>query len=234
MQPAPATVYLVGAGPGDPSLITRWGAECLGRAELVLYDYLANPALLDHAPQAAERVCLGHHRTGRTMTQDEVHSRMIETARAGRVVVRLKGGDPTIFARTADELTALRAAGVPYQIIPGITAGLATHAGGGSAVALVTGHQRPGKSGAPLDYGTLADFPGPLIFYMGVTSAPIWSQALIDRGLSPDTHVTVVRRSTHPNEQVRRYRLGEVGRAARRGQIRPPAVIVVERPGRGG
>ena len=228
MQPIPATVYLVGAGPGDPGLITLWGIDCLRRADLVLYDYLANPALLAHAPESAERICLGHHRTGRTMSQDEVNSRMVEAARAGRVVVRLKGGDPTIFARTADELAALRAAGVPYQIIPGITAGLVSGSPGDSAIALVTGHERPGKGGAPLDYGALAGFPGELVFYMGVTSAPAWSREMIDRGLPPATPVTVVRHCTHPDQEVLHYTLAEVGHAAQRGDIRPPAVIVIE------
>lgn len=228
MQPIPATVYLVGAGPGDPGLITLWGVECLRRADLVLYDYLANPALLAHAPDPAERICLGHHRTGRTMSQDEVNACMVEAACAGRVVVRLKGGDPTIFARTADELAALRAAGVPYQIIPGITAGLVAGSTGGSAIALVTGHERPGKGGAPLDYGALAGFPGALVFYMGVTSAPAWSRAMIDRGLSPETPVTVVRHCTRADQEVLHCTLAEVGYAAQRGDIRPPAVVVIE------
>ncbi len=228
MQPAPATVYLVGAGPGDPGLITLWGIDCLRRAEVVLYDYLANPALLDHAPAAAERVGLGHHRTGRTMTQEEVNARMVEAACAGRVVVRLKGGDPTMFARTADEMAALRAAGVPYQIIPGITAGLVAGSTGGSGVALVTGHERPDKGGPPLDYGALAAFPGTLVFYMGVTSAPKWSRAMIDRGVPPETPVAVVWRCTCPDQEVLHCTLAEVGPAAQRGEIRPPAVVIVE------
>lgn len=225
---APATVYLVGAGPGDPGLITLWGVDCLRRAEVVLYDYLANPALLDHAPATAERVCLGHHRTGRTMSQEEVNARMVEAACAGRVVVRLKGGDPTVFARTADEVAALRAAGVPYQIIPGITAGLAAGNTGGCGVALVTGHQRPGKGGPPLDYGALADFPGAVVFYMGVTSAPAWSRAMLDRGLPPETPVAVVRHCTRQDQEVLHYTLAEIGHAAQRAEIRPPAVVIVE------
>ncbi len=235
MQPDPASaarpaavVYLVGAGPGDPGLITLRGVECLGRADLVLYDYLANPALLDHARSTAERVCLGHHRTGRTMSQDEVNARMVEAARAGRVVVRLKGGDPSIFARTADELAALRAAGVPYEIVPGITSGLAAGSGGGSAVGLVTGHERPGKGGAPFDYGALAGFPGKLVFYMGVTSAPNWSRVLVGRGLSPETPVAVVRHCTRPEQEVLHFTLGTIGEAARRREIRPPALLIID------
>ncbi len=222
-------VYLVGAGPGDPGLITLWGADCLRRADLVLYDYLANPALLDHAPEAAERVCLGHHRTGRTLPQPEVNSRMVEAARSGRVVVRLKGGDPSIFARTADELAALRAAGVPYEVIPGVTAGLAAGCAKGSAVALLTGHERAGKGGAPFDYGALTHFPGALILYMGVTSAPHWSRAMMDRGLSPSTPITAVRRCRSPEQEVLQMTLADIGPAAQRGAVRPPSVVIVDK-----
>src|SRR4029077_9999769 len=119
------TVYLIGAGPGDPGLITWRGVECLHRADAVLYDYLVNPRIMMHARTDAEFVCLGRHGRDRIMPQAEINDRMIELARQGRTVVRLKGGDPTIFGRLAEELDALAAAGIPFEIVPGITAALA-------------------------------------------------------------------------------------------------------------
>ena len=147
MTDTSGTVYLVGAGPGDPGLITVRGAECLRHADLVLYDYLVDPRVLRHARQDAEQVCLGTHSKGRIMTQEEVNRRMIEAARDGKIVVRLKGGDPTLFARAAEELTALKHANVPFSIVPGVSAALAigSYAGipltsreAASCVALVT------------------------------------------------------------------------------------------------
>ncbi len=126
-------VYVVGAGPGDPGLITRRGVECLRQADLVLVDYLVNPAVLDHAGSAAERVWLGHHGLGRAMPPEEVVTRMIEAAKRGRNVVRLKGGDPSVFAREGEELEALRTAGIPLEIVPGITSGQAAACCAGAA-----------------------------------------------------------------------------------------------------
>src|SRR5690349_6114886 len=115
-------VYLVGAGPGDPGLLTLRGAECLAEADIVLYDYLAAPELLTHAAPGADLICLGRHGRGRLMSQDEICEAIVRHARDGRTVVRLKGGDPAIFARLAEELEALRAAEIPYEIVPGVTA----------------------------------------------------------------------------------------------------------------
>ncbi len=225
----PGKVYLVGAGPGDPGLITVRGVECLQKAHLVLYDYLVNTLLLDYAP-AAEKVCLGHHHAGREFSQEEINGRMIGAARQGKVVVRLKGGDPDVFGRGADEIEALASAGIAYEIVPGVTAALAaagyaeipiTHGRRASAVALVTGHQRADKSD-PLDYGTLADFPGTLIFYMGVRSAERWSKALLDKGKSPDTPVAIVRRSSFADQEVVRCTLQNVAEMIRH-ETTPPA-----------
>jgi uroporphyrinogen III methyltransferase/synthase len=114
----PAIVYLVGAGPGDAGLITLRGCECLRRADVVLYDYLVNPRIVEHAPAAAERICLGKHGRTRIWTQAEINAYLVQEARKGRCVVRLKGGDPAVFARTGEELAALEAAGVPYEVVP--------------------------------------------------------------------------------------------------------------------
>ncbi|MGA2033522.1 MAG: uroporphyrinogen-III C-methyltransferase, partial [Thermoguttaceae bacterium] len=232
---AAGRVFLVGAGPGDPGAITLRAVDCLRRADLVLYDYLVNPVLLEHAA-AAERVCLGHHHTGRLVSQDQINACMIRSAAQGKMVVRLKAGDPCVFGHVAEEVAALRAAGVNYEIVPGITAGLAaggyveipvTHGERASALALITGHQRVEKEQPPLDYAALAGFPGTLVFYMGVSSAAQWSEALIDGGRSPQTAVAIVRRCSWPDQHTLRCTLGTVAETIAREKVRPPAVIVV-------
>jgi len=127
-KPTPGTVYLVGAGPGDPGLITLRAVECLAQADVVLYDYLANPTSLEHAASGAKLVRLGDSEAGRRPSQDEINALMVEAALEGKTVVRLKGGDPSVFGRSADETEALNAAGVPFEIVPGITTGLAVGA----------------------------------------------------------------------------------------------------------
>ncbi|MCA9270697.1 MAG: uroporphyrinogen-III C-methyltransferase, partial [Planctomycetales bacterium] len=181
-------VYLVGAGPGAADLVTVRAVECLRRADAVLYDYLANPQLLAYAGPHCERICLGRHGRGRMMSQADINAEMVARAAAGQTVVRLKGGDPAIFARAAEEVDALAAAGVPFEIVPGVTAALAagsyagipvTHRDFASAVALVTGHEDETKTASSMDWAALAAFPGTLVVYMGVTTADDWSAALI-------------------------------------------------------
>jgi uroporphyrinogen III methyltransferase/synthase len=229
-------VFLVGAGPGDPGLITVRGAECLAKADLVLYDYLVNPQTLQYAPASAERVCLGQAHAGREMLQQEINRRMIEAARTGKNVVRLKSGDPSLFGRGPEEVAALTAAGIPYEVVPGVTAAFAaashagipiTHRDTASAVALITGHRRGDGAGADLDYGSLAQFPGTLVFYMGITTARHWSEALVRGGRSSQTPVAIVRRVTWPDEETIRCTLGTVADLIAEREIRPPAVIIV-------
>ena len=231
-----ATVYLVGAGPGDPGLITLRGVECLAQADLVLYDYLVNPAILKHARNSAELICLGHHSTGRALSPEEIVAKMLEAALGGKTVVRLKGGDPSIFGRGADEIEPLRQAGIPLEIVPGITAGLATaayceipitHHEDASAVALITGRERQGKPASRLDYEALANFPGTLIFYMGVRKAERWSSALIKHGKPPQTPVAIVRWCTRQRQQTVRCTLATVVEVVKEQGLSPPAVFVV-------
>src|SRR5436190_1385996 len=210
-------VFLVGAGPGDAGLITLRGVECLRQADVVLYDYLVNPAILRHVKPQAELVCLGGHRRdakidgnsnaarsdqNRIWKQSEINERLVDLARSGRRVVRLKGGDPAVFGRLAEEIDALEAAQIEYEIVPGVTAGLAASSYAGipisrrdvaSAVALVTGHEGDSQSPPALDYAALAAFPGTLVFYMGVTTAPEWTTALMTAGKSPETPAAIVR-----------------------------------------
>ncbi|NMC19240.1 MAG: uroporphyrinogen-III C-methyltransferase [Thermogutta sp.] len=229
-------VYLVGAGPGDPQLLTLWAADILRKADLVLYDYLVDPRVLELVPPKVEKVSLGHHSLGHHWTQDEINRRILQAAAQGKMVVRLKSGDPVVFGRQADEAEVLRKAGLRVVIIPGITAGLAvgalgeiplTHAQFASAVALVTGQQSHESQAALLNYQSLAGFPGTLVFYMGVRSASVWATELMRHGKPAETPVVLVRRCGRPNQQTVHTSLGEIASVIERRGIKPPAVIVV-------
>jgi uroporphyrinogen III methyltransferase/synthase len=229
-------VFLVGAGPGDPGLITVRGLECLEQADLVLYDYLVNPLILQHARRGIELICLGRHGRGRIWTQDEINQQMIQAAQAGQCVVRLKGGDPAIFACGAQEIGVLREAGVSFEVVPGITTALAagsyagvpvTHRDVASAVALITGQEDLEKNES-IDYASLAKFPGTLVMYMGVTTAPTWTSALIEAGKPSDTPAAIVRRCSFPDQEIIRCNLSEVAELLVSPQrIRPPVVVIV-------
>ncbi len=229
-------VYLVGGGPGDPGLITIRGCECLRRADVVLYDYLVNPQILAHVAPHARRVCLGRHGRESILPQAEVNRQLVEFASSGQIVCRLKGGDPAIFARVADEVEALEAAGIPYEIVPGVTAALAlgsytgiplTHAAAASAVALVAGHERDAKPASSLDFAALAAFPGTLVFYMGVTTARHWTGQLLAHGKPAETPAAIVRRCSWPDQQVWRCTLGTLADVIEEHRLRPPAMIVI-------
>ncbi len=235
MPAPPGTVYLVGAGPGDPGLLTLRGRQCLERADVVLYDYLANPLILAHAGKA-ELISLGRHGRDRILPQEEINRLMVERALAGQVVVRLKGGDPAVFARAGEELEALAAAGVPFEMVPGVTAAIAaasytgipiTHRDQASAVALITGRERDDKPASDLDFDALAKFPGTLVFYMGVTTAKEWTAALIAAGKPADTPVAIVRRCSWPDQQTITTTLGEVNSVIEARRLRPPAITIV-------
>ncbi|MCH2128423.1 MAG: uroporphyrinogen-III C-methyltransferase [Pirellulaceae bacterium] len=233
----PGTVYLVGAGPGDPELVTLRAVECLRQADVILYDYLVNPEILVHAAGEAERICLGRHGQGRIWTQTEIHQQMIDAAQAGRTVVRLKGGDPAVFARATEEIEALESAGIPLEIVPGITAALAassfagipvTHRQLASAVALVTGHEESGKPSSRVDYAALAKFPGTLVIYMGVTTAPDWTSELLKAGKSPDTPVAIIRRCSWPDQIIVRCQLSELAELLQTPRkLRPPIIVII-------
>jgi uroporphyrinogen III methyltransferase / synthase len=237
MKRSTGKVYLVGAGPGDPGLLTIRGADCLREADVVLYDYLAAPELLSHARPGIELVCLGRHGHGHLMSQAEICESMVRHASEGRSVVRLKGGDPAIFARLAEEITALEAADIPYEIVPGVTAAAAasSHAGipltnrdEASCVAFITGQEHEQKTTSDaLDYEALAKFPGTLVVYMGITTAPNWSRALIAHGKSPDTPVAIVRRSSLPDQQTIATTLSDLPNVLQQKRLRPPAVVIV-------
>ncbi|QDT57529.1 Uroporphyrinogen-III C-methyltransferase [Stieleria bergensis] len=230
------SVYLIGAGPGDPELITLRGARCLRQADVVLYDGLSNQQLLALAPQATG-ICVGKHGQSRIWTQEEIIAEMLQHVRAGRSVARLKGGDPAVFARTAEEVDALNEAGISYEIVPGITAALAagsyagipiTHRKVASAVALITGHEEPGKTQSALDWQALANFPGTLVVYMGVTTAKVWTDALISAGKDPLTPCALVRRCSHPDQETIHCTLEEIAACLTpASKFRPPVITII-------
>ncbi len=234
-NPRPGYVYLVGAGPGDPGLLTLRGAECLARADLVLYDGLVNPLLLRHSHAHAERTCRVDSPTGRAIPQEEINQRLIEAARSGKTIVRLKGGDPFIFGRGSEEAAALAAAGIPFEVVPGITAATAaavytgislTHREHASAVAFITGHEDPSKS-TTLDYKSLASFPGTLVFYMGLHRLNSIVQSLIDAGKPANTPACVVSRATQPLQRTVTGTLEDISTLASTAGLHAPSLVII-------
>ena len=223
-------VYLVGAGPGDVGLLTLRAVECLQQADFVLYDYLTHPRTLDYARPEAERFKVTRLPGTHAERWPLITARVIEEARKGRVVVHLKGGDPLVFGRGAEEAEALRAAGIPYEIVPGVTAAFAagacaeiplTHRACASAVALVTGHEEPGKA-AGLDWDALTRFPGTLAVYMGVTQLGHIVHELVSRGTNPDTPAALVYRASAGEQRTVTAALGKLeGKVREAGVGRP-------------
>jgi uroporphyrinogen III methyltransferase / synthase len=234
-------VYLVGAGPGDPGLMTSRGLELVAAADVVVHDRLIPPEALAGAREDAELLYVGKEPGNASVPQEQIQSLLVDRARAGRSVVRLKGGDPFVFARGGEEAEALAEAGVPFEVVPGVTAGVAapayagvpvTHRDDASAVAFVTGHEDPdkaggGAAGSGLDYTTLASFPGTLVFYMGVRALPRIAERLIAGGRDPNEPAAVIERGTLPGQRTVTSTLGDVAAASAGAEIRPPAVTVV-------
>jgi uroporphyrinogen III methyltransferase/synthase len=235
-SPAIGTVYIVGGGPGDPRYITLRGVQCLGRADVILYDYLVNERLLDHAGADAERICLGRHGRNTVWNQDQINREMVHRARRGQTVVRLKSGDPSIFGRFAEELGFLQAQAVPCEVVPGVSAAIAagscvgiplTHRDLSSAVAFVTGQENSAKRQDTVDYEALARFPGTLVIYMGVTTVDRWAPGLLSNGMAADTPVALIRRCSFYDQQVVRCQLKDVVAELTPRQKLPPPVIAV-------
>lgn len=229
-------VYLVGAGPGDPGLLTLRGRDILAEADLVLYDGLANPLLLNLTEAVCERTARTRVGSDTIVPQDEINDRLVREAHAGKQVVRLKGGDPYIFGRGSEEAAALEAAGIPYEVVPGITAATAageyagfsfTHRNHASAVAFVTGHEDPTRDSSRLDYAALAAFPGTLVFYMGLGRIQTICDQLIESGKPETTPAAVICRASLPTQQVVTSTLAELPTAVASAKLKPPSLIVV-------
>jgi uroporphyrinogen III methyltransferase / synthase len=247
----PGVVYLVGAGPGDPGLMTARSLELIASADTIFYDRLIPPGALDSARADAELIYVGkkpgddapvvdppdkRSTSGASVPQGETNQRLIEAARAGKSVVRLKGGDPFVFGRGGEEGEALRAAGVEFEVVPGVTAGVAasayagipvTHRDDASAVAFVTGHEDPEKEGTAIDWEALARFPGTLVFYMGVKRLAENAAALIAAGRDADEPAAAIERGTMEGQRTVVATLGTLAEAVEREAIGAPALIVV-------
>lgn len=229
-------VYLVGAGPGDPKLLTLRGKECLEQADVVLYDYLANPTLLQHAPTTAERIYVGRRGRGRYEDQSEINRLMIDRARQGQVVVRLKGGDPFVFGRGGEEAEAVAAAGIDFEVVPGVTAAVAvpayagipvTHRTLASTLTVVTGHEDPSKGTTVIDWPKLAQTSGTLVFMMGMKTLPMIVARLLEDGRSPETPVAAVRWGTRAEQRTVIGTLKDIVGKVEQAHLEPPTVIVV-------
>jgi uroporphyrinogen III methyltransferase/synthase len=231
-------VYLVGAGPGDPGLLTRRGAAVLAGADVVVYDHLASLRLLDLAPRDALKICAGKSVGHCTLSQEAINEVLVEHARAGRRVVRLKGGDPFVFGRGAEEAEHLRASGVAFEVVPGVTAGVGvtayaglavTHRDAASAVAFVTGHSDPegNVDNHRLDWSALARFPGTLVIYMGVTRLPAICRTLIRLGKPERTPAAIVEAGTTAQQRTVVGTLANLPSEAVAAGIGPPALLVV-------
>jgi uroporphyrinogen III methyltransferase/synthase len=225
------TVYLVGAGPGDPGLLTVRGAEVLSRADVVVYDRLSVGSLLDLAPAGAERISVGKARGEATVPQHEINELLVQRGRAGQAVVRLKGGDPFVFARGGEEAAALLAAGVPFEVVPGITSAVAvpayagvpvTHRGLSTSFTVVTGHEDPWAA-KDTDWDAVARVGGTIVVLMGVATRGAIAARLMEGGLAKDTPVAAVRWGTRPEQRSVRTTLGGLGATA----LDPPATIVI-------
>ncbi len=227
-------VYLVGAGPGDPELITIRGISCLQHADVIVYDRLIGRSLLAYAPPHAELIDVGKQPHCHVVPQDEINALLIDRARAGKVVVRLKGGDPFVFGRGGEEALALAAAGIPFEIVPGVTSAIAapafagipvTHRGIACTLAVVTGHRADETPDAPLcDWERLA-LADTVVFLMGMQRLPHIVERLIAHGRAPDTPVAVIQRATFPQQRTVVGTLDTI--VARAAELRPPVVIVV-------
>ena len=235
------TVHLVGAGPGDPGLLTVRGAEVLRRAEVVVYDRLSVASLLELAPPDAEQIPVGKAPGRVTMPQDEINALLVRLGRAGKRVVRLKGGDPFVFARGGEEAAALAAAAVPYEVVPGVTSALAVPAYAGIPVTLrhsstsftvVTGHEDPSKhddtdgvanGDRSVDWDAVARVGGTIVILMGVSRWPAIARSLVDGGLDPSTPAAAIQWGTRPEQRTTRATLGTLGDH----ELASPSVIVV-------
>lgn len=230
-------VYLVGAGPGDPGLITLRGKFLLERAEVVIYDHLANVKLLDHAPLSAERIYVGKKGGVRhIIPQEGINRLLVEHGAAGKRVVRLKGGDPFIFGRGAEEIEDLVKAGIDFEVVPGVTSATAaatyagipiTHRDYTASVAFLTGHEADGKEESAIAWDKLATGAGTIVVYMGIKNLPVISKKLIDNGRAPDTPAAVVRWASTPQQRSVVGTLATITETVKAAKITPPALVII-------
>ena len=229
-------VYLTGAGPGDYRLLTLKGRDVLSLADVVIYDYLADERLLDFARPDAEKIYVGKKAADHTLSQEKIIDLLLEKARAGKVVVRLKGGDPFVFGRGGEESRALYDAGIPFEIIPGVTSaiGAAAYAGipvtdrtAASSFAVVTGHEDPTKKESSIRWDKLATAVDTLVFLMGVHNLPLITKELMAHGRRADTPAALVRWGTKPIQETLVATVGDIAQKAAAQNFKAPAIFVV-------
>lgn len=229
-------VYLVGAGPGQPKLITVKGLECLRQADAVIYDRLVNPRLLQEVRDGAELICVGKMAGKHPFSQDEINVLLVEKANEGKVIVRLKGGDPFVFGRGGEEAEILAEAGIAFKVVPGVTSAIAalayagipvTHRDYTSTFAVVTGHEDPTKENSDIDWARLSTGIGTLVFLMGVGNLPLIVEQLIKHGRAPQTPVALVRWGTEPRQETVCGTLADIVEKVQKAGLKSPAVIVV-------
>ncbi|MFC1489065.1 uroporphyrinogen-III C-methyltransferase [Thermodesulfobacteriota bacterium] len=228
--------YLVGAGPGDPGLITIKGLDCIRNADVLIYDFLASPLLLKHARENAEIIYVGKKGGDHTLSQERINALIVEKAREGLNVVRLKGGDPFIFGRGGEEAEALIDAEIPFEIVPGVTSAIAaptyagiplTHRKITSTVAFVTGHEDPTKEESSIDWAAIASGIGTIVFLMGVKNLPHITRQLVNHGMKPETPVALIRWGTTPRQVTVTGTLDTIVERVKAAGLKPPAIIVV-------
>ncbi len=229
-------VYLVGAGPGDPGLITAKGLAVLHRAQVVVYDQLASPELLKEAPADAEIIYVGKKAGAHAVPQEGINDLLVARARAGLTVVRLKGGDPFVFGRGGEEAEELAQAGIPFEVVPGVTAAVAVPAYAGipvthrrytTLVTFITGHEDPTKEASTIPWEALGRNPGTLVFLMGVKNLPEICRQLVEKGRDPQTPAAVIERGATLAQRTVTGTLTDIAQVARDAQIKPPAILVV-------
>ncbi len=229
-------VYLVGAGPGDPDLLTLKARDLIADADCVIYDYLVNPEILKHASPRAELVYVGKRGFGDSWTQAEINSLLLTKADEHALVVRLKGGDPFVFGRGGEEALALTEAGIEWEVVPGVTAGSSvaayagipiTHRGLSSSVTFVTGHEDPNKPESAIRWQHLAQGADTLVFFMGVARLGEIAAQLICHGRAPETPVAIISWGTYEKQETVTGTLADIAARARRESAKAPALIVV-------
>lgn len=229
-------VYLVGAGPGDPKLITVRGVECLQEADVIAYDRLANPKLLDYAKKEAELIYVGKLPDRHSWSQEEINQMLVDKAKAGKVVTRLKGGDPFVFGRGGEEAAVLAEHHVPFEVVPGITAGIGapayagipvTQRGIASSFAVVAGHESPGKEQSSIRWDKIATAVDTIAFYLGIKNLPLICEKMIEHCRDPQTPVAIIHWGTMPEQKTVIGTLETIVAVARENKIENPSIILV-------
>ena len=233
---AKGMVYLIGAGPGAPGLITLKAIECIKEADVVVYDYLANKKFLEYARKGAEIIYVGKIGGAHTLPQDEINKLIIKKAQKGKIIARLKGGDPFIFGRGGEEAEEIIQAGIDYEVVPGVTAGVAaaayagiplTHRDFTTTVAFITGHEDPAKEDSNIYWDKISTGIGTLVFYMGIGNLEPNMKKLIENGRSPDTPVALIRWGTTSNQETIIGTIKDIAEKAKQANFKAPAITVV-------